>query len=160
MKIDLENLFAQKIVSGINLFTGAGFSVLPSPSGDKLPTGKEFCEEVITKFNLQDISADKGLSYISEFCPDQEYQDFLRERFTVHSYNPLYDQINKINMRTYVTTNIDNIIRLVMASQDITFLDAKHMMPNYFPNYLPKTRQSLYINFYIKLRIVRIHYNN
>ncbi len=114
MKIDLENLFAQKIVSGINLFTGAGFSVLPSPSGDKLPTGKEFCEEVITKFNLQDISADKGLSYISEFCPDQEYQDFLRERFTVHSYNPLYDQINKINMRTYVTTNIDNIIRLVM----------------------------------------------
>lgn len=122
MRIELENLFTQKLKTGINLFTGAGFSVLPSMSKEKLPTGSELCEEVKKRFGLENILSEKGLAYISEFCPEREYQEFLRDRFTVNTYNPLYDEINKINMRTYVTTNIDNIIRLVMDRSEKYYL--------------------------------------
>lgn len=113
MNIELQSLFLEKLKQGINLFTGAGFSTLTSPSGYKLPTGKELCLEIIDKFGLTDVSADRGLDYVSEFCPEQEYQNFLRSRFTVNDYNPLYNVINKINIKTLVTTNIDNIIRCV-----------------------------------------------
>lgn len=37
IKIDNRNIFFDKIKTGINLFTGAGFSVLESPSGNRLP---------------------------------------------------------------------------------------------------------------------------
>lgn len=41
--IQCEELFKNKLKTGINLFTGSGFSVLESPNGDKLPTGKQLC---------------------------------------------------------------------------------------------------------------------
>ncbi len=122
MKIELQNLFLEKVKKGINLFTGAGFSTLKSPSGKGLPTGKQLCSEVIEKFGLSDVTVDDGLAYISEFCPEQEYQNFLRTRFTVEDYNPLYNVINKINIKTYVTTNIDNIIKLVIDNSPRYYL--------------------------------------
>ena len=122
MNIELESLFTEKLKTGINLFTGAGFSVLPSPSGKRLPTGKELCDEVIEKFKLQEFSSEKGLAYISEFCPEQEYQDFLRNRFTIDEYNQLYDLITRINLRTYISTNIDNLIRRVIDNTSKYFL--------------------------------------
>lgn len=122
MKIELEDLLIQKLKTGINLFTGAGFSVLPSLTGEKLPTGIELCKEIQKKFQLEDIPIANGLSYLSEFCPELEFQEFLRSRFTVKSYNPLYDVINKINILSYVTTNIDNIIRLVMDKSNRYYL--------------------------------------
>lgn len=122
MKIELENLFVQKLKDGINLFTGAGFSTLQSPNGEKLPTGKELCCELKKKYSLADIPEDQELSYVSEFCPEQEYQEYLRERFKVKSYNPLYNVLNKINLKSYITTNIDNIVRLVMDASTSYYL--------------------------------------
>ena len=122
MKIELENLFVQKLKDGINLFTGAGFSTLQSPNGEKLPTGKELSCELKKKYSLTDLPEDQELSYVSEFCPDQEYQEYLRERLKVKSYNPLYNVLNKINLKSYITTNIDNIVRLVMDNSASYYL--------------------------------------
>ena len=114
MKIENEDLFKEKLKTGINLFTGAGFSVLKSPTGRELPTGRRLCEEIVRDFNL-DISPDKGLNYVVAFCAEEKrLQDYLREKFYVEDYNPLYDNLNRINIKTYTTTNIDNIIRLVI----------------------------------------------
>lgn len=97
MKIELEDLFIQKLKDGINLFTGAGFSVLPSKTGEKLPTGNELCDVLRKKYLMNDIPDDQGLAYVSEFCPEQEYQNYLRSRLTVSSYNPLYYHTKRFN---------------------------------------------------------------
>ena len=113
IKIENEALFKSKLMSGISIFAGSGFSVLPSPSGVTLPTGSELSSEVIKQFKLPEMSSDDGLDYVSEFCAENEYQRFLREKFTVNDYNPLYDKLNNISLKSFVTTNIDNIIQLV-----------------------------------------------
>ena len=89
IKIENEALFKSKLVSGISIFAGSGFSVLTSPSGVILPTGSEMSSEVIKQFNLPEMSSDDGLDYISEFCAENEYQMFLRDKFTLNDYNPL-----------------------------------------------------------------------
>ena len=91
-------------------------------TGEKLPTGNELCDELRKKYSMNDIPDDQGLAYVSEFCPEQEYQNYLRSRLTVSSYNPLYDILNKINLKSYVTTNIDNIVRLVMDNSTSYYL--------------------------------------
>ena len=122
MEVKNGNAFLERLKTGINLFTGAGFSLLPSDSGITLPSGKEFCREIITHFNLKDISESYELDYVSEFCPEIEYQNYLRNRFKVSDYNKLYDVLNLININTYVTTNIDNIVRLVMDNSQRYYL--------------------------------------
>ena len=52
VEIDDRNTFFDKLKTGINLFTGAGFSVLESPSGNRLPVASELCEDICTKFKL------------------------------------------------------------------------------------------------------------
>ena len=95
---------------------------MPNGSGTCLPSGKELCREIITHFNLKDISDGYELDYVSEFCPESEYQNYLRDRFKVGEYNKLYDVLNLINIHTYVTTNIDNIVRLVMDNSPRYYL--------------------------------------
>lgn len=41
VEIQFEEIFFEKLNYGINLFTGAGFSVLPSPDGKCLPISAE-----------------------------------------------------------------------------------------------------------------------
>ncbi|MBR4702634.1 MAG: SIR2 family protein [Oscillospiraceae bacterium] len=119
--IQNEALFKDKLKKGICVFAGAGFSTLVSPSGKKLPVGEELCKEVISHFRL-DLSEEYGLSYISEFCPESEYQSFLREYFTVSDYAPLYNVLNKVNLKAFITTNIDNIIRMVTENGNRYYL--------------------------------------
>ena len=122
IKIENEALFKSKLVSGISIFAGSGFSVLTSPSGVILPTGSELSSEVIKQFNLPEMSSDDGLDYISEFCAENEYQMFLRDKFTLNDYNPLYDKLNNISLKIFVTTNIDNIIQLVTDNSQRYYL--------------------------------------
>lgn len=114
ISIQCEEVFKNRLSTGINLFTGAGFSTLKSPSNNCLPTGKQLCKEIIEHFSLSDVSEDDGLDYVSEFCPESEYQNYLRERFSVTDYNPLYNSLMKVNIKSIITTNIDNIIRKVV----------------------------------------------
>lgn len=44
--IDNRNIFFEKLKTGVNLFIGAGFSVLESPTGSRLPVANELCKEI------------------------------------------------------------------------------------------------------------------
>lgn len=112
LKIEYEELFKQKLTNGINLFTGAGFSVLPDTENVKLPDSQQLCEEIYKSFKIDFSYGNdlESLSTIVEATASQRYQAFLRKRFTVKKYNDLYNSINKINIKSYITTNIDNII--------------------------------------------------
>lgn len=122
INIQNQNLFEDKLKKGIVIFAGAGFSVLKSKDGTKLPTAEELKNEIIQHFNLSSVEAGGDLSYVSEFCVESEYQMFLRERFTVKDYNPLYNALNSINLKAFATTNIDNIIRLVVDNGNRFYL--------------------------------------
>lgn len=126
MKIEHEDLLKSYLSRGINLFVGAGFSVLPDNEGNKLPTGSELRDEICDFFK-EDA---KALS-LEDICTivnsknESGLQDFLRHRFTLTTYNKLYDNICNINIKSFITTNIDNLIHLIIRkSKRYYLLDA------------------------------------
>lgn len=126
IEIDNRNIFFENLKTGINLFTGAGFSILESPSGNTLPTADELCEEIRTKFNLDVIysnNLEKLSSILKRNCK-KEFQSYLREKYTIHDYNELYDVLNKINISSIITTNIDNLIYSVMDKSNRYYLNS------------------------------------
>lgn len=112
---NLEQLFLNELTDGINLFLGAGFSKLPDSEGEIFPDANELCEEICQKFSIDDIFKD-DLYSASELIPKIEYQNYLRERFTiVNKINDKYNLLDKININCIVTTNIDNLIKTIFS---------------------------------------------
>lgn len=116
MKVEREDLFVEKLMTGVNLFTGAGFSGLPDDDGNSLPTADELCPELCRNFNLSYETFGNDLEALCALVDNDELQDFLRKKFTVKKINSRYLLLNRINMLSYITTNIDNIIHLAIES--------------------------------------------
>ena len=114
--IDCAEMFKVALQNGINLFTGAGFSTLPDPDGKRLPVASELCKDICIRFSIDPKYKEnlEQLSNIVNLRYKDEFQMYLREKFTVSSYNERYDILNSINLNSYITTNIDNIIQCVM----------------------------------------------
>ena len=125
IEIDNRNIFFEKLRTGINLFTGAGFSVLEDSNGRKLPTAKALGEELCTVFNVNAAYATdlEKLSSILKRNSKKEFQDYLRKRYMVSEYNNLYDAINKICISNIITTNIDNLIPTIMDQSKRYYLN-------------------------------------
>jgi len=112
-KDELETLFIHELTEGMNLFIGAGFSLLPDNNGNSLPTASELCKEVCERFNVEDIFYD-DIYAVSEMVPKKDYQIFLRNRFKTRSeINSKYKLLDKLNIKCIITTNIDDIIHKV-----------------------------------------------
>ncbi|MCM1104263.1 MAG: SIR2 family protein [Clostridium sp.] len=125
MEIDNRNIFFDNLKRGINLFTGAGFSKLESPDGKKLPDASELCDEICKRFSISPAYSndlEKLSSILKRNCKD-EFQKYLRERFTVKSYNELYDALNQVNIKSFITTNIDNIFQSVIDNSKKYYLN-------------------------------------
>jgi hypothetical protein len=120
MNIDKPNMFREMIRTGINLFTGAGFSKLPDINGKSLPDASELCQEICDIFSIPSQYATdlEKVSNIVNLRAKQQFQDYLRGKYTVTDYNPLYDTLNLISIHSYITTNIDNIIQCVMDNSN------------------------------------------
>lgn len=113
-----EDLFSYELSKGINLFLGAGFSLLPNNSNEALPDAKKLCEEICTKFGIDEIFSD-DLYSASEMVSASEYQVFLRKRFTVcNGINRKYYLLDKLNIKNIITTNIDNIVPTIYNCED------------------------------------------
>lgn len=126
VQIDNRNIFFEKLKTGINLFTGAGFSVLESPLNESLPVVKDLVIDICKQFNLNVSYAsdlEKVSSVLKRNCK-KEFQEYLRSKYIVRDYNPLYDTLNKINISSVITTNIDNIIPLVIDRSNRYYLNS------------------------------------
>ena len=123
MNIDKPNMFREMIRTGINLFTGAGFSKLPDINGKSLPDASELCQEICDIFSIPSQYATdlEKVSNIVNLRAKQQFQDYLRGKYTVTDYNPLYDTLNLISIHSYITTNIDNIIAIVILFMMLSF---------------------------------------
>ena len=125
MNIDNRYIFFENLKRGINLFTGAGFSKLESPEGEKFPDASELCDEICRSFSISTAYSNdlERISSILKRNCKYEFQKFLRERFTVRSYNKLYDALNFVNITSYITTNIDNIFQSVIDNSTKYYLN-------------------------------------
>lgn len=122
IRIDREDLFREKILSGINFFTGAGFSCLPDDEDYKLPVVAELCPEICKKFDLPYDTFGNDLETISALADGNELQEFLRSKFKVKKINIKYLLLNRISILSFITTNIDNIVHLAIEAGNRYYL--------------------------------------
>lgn len=122
IEIARKDLFKEKLLTGINLFTGAGFSCLPDEDGKGLPIADELCPEICGKFGLSYKIFGNDLEAICALANGDELDDFLRKKFRVDKINQKYLALNKINLLSYITTNIDNIIHLAVEADSRYYL--------------------------------------
>lgn len=110
MEIQQQNTFEHALRNGINLFVGAGFSLLANDANkNPLPTGGQLAKELAKHFKLSEIPLPQ-LSTILEATKKIEFYEYLTKRFTVDSFDKLYYNILNIKIKSIYTTNIDNLI--------------------------------------------------
>lgn len=122
MKIENEYTLKQALQTGINLFVGAGFSVLAENSkGQKLPIGKDLALELKREFNLNILDLVRQ-STILERTRKDDFYNYLTKRFTVSNIPDLYYGLNNINIKNIYTTNIDNLIPKIFSKHKLKYL--------------------------------------
>ncbi len=117
MEITNENLLQQAFKNGINLFIGAGFSILAKDCKERnLPTADALNKELQTLFKKSNNLNLSQLSSILEKSYKNEFYKYLVERFSVKYVDPLYLSLNNLNIKSIYTTNIDNLIPQIIAN--------------------------------------------
>ena len=73
--INNRNLFFDNLKKGINIFTGAGFSKLESPTGKVLPDASELCGDICERFQVSTVYA-KDLEMLSSILKEIANMNF------------------------------------------------------------------------------------
>lgn len=124
-RFDDQHLFENEIKKGINLFLGAGFSVLAkNKNGSNLPLGNTLNDLIKEKFNMGKSSL--NLSQVSTILVNSRKQDFysfLREMFTVKDFDKDYFNIDKLNPINIYTTNIDDLIYKIYEENEEKYIN-------------------------------------
>lgn len=135
MKFENEHTLLRYLQSGINLFVGAGFSVeAKNTEGLNLPTGGPLTEEIVKYFRLDEYKSLElsQLATILESNKREEFYNFLKNRFEVLKYNPLYNSLLSINIKSIMTTNIDNLwFKITSSSNEFYINDLTINGPTY-----------------------------
>lgn len=124
MNIENENTFKACLHKGINLFVGAGFSVEAKGSYEgkekPLPVGDSLRKEILKTFK-RDENSRMTLAQVCQVISKTQkdaLNDFLRQRFTVIDFDPLYKNLERLSIKAIFTTNIDDLIfKLFQDSQ-------------------------------------------
>ncbi|MGE4194889.1 MAG: SIR2 family protein [Pseudodesulfovibrio sp.] len=129
-----ENILKQHLKEGVNLFLGSGFSTLAKDSnGASLPTSKQLCQELLTHFNQPKLGG-MDLSRVCKILESSnkaELRKFLKQRFSVISFDSKYNYLKKISIAKIFTTNIDNLIsRLYESDTECYINDVTIQGPN------------------------------
>lgn len=141
MEIENKNTLIAYLKSGVNLFTGAAFSIMAKDAnGDNLPTGTQLLEELHKNVG-------KGPNDLPRYCTvmgkahKQELNDYLTRRFHVCWYDPCYENINLLNIKSVFTTNIDDLIPQIIHKDSSRYINDQRangdVMDSKAVNYLP-----------------------
>lgn len=124
--IDYEETLLNHMKSGINLFTGAGFSILPDPDGKVLPNAQCLAKLICEDFNLPGSLSDnlELASMRAEQIDAIRLDEFLRKIYRVQNNNPLYEYINRISINSYITTNIDNLFQTIIEKDRDRYINS------------------------------------
>lgn len=124
--IEREPTFKASLTLGINVFLGAGFSILAkSKTGGPLPLADQLKMELCTKFESSDLEA-LSLPRVYDVLFRQrssELISFLKARFTVSAYDERYQNLLRLKLASIITTNIDDLIYKVFADNPPRYLN-------------------------------------
>ena len=126
MRIEHENTFKTALTNGMNLFLGAGFPVLSSDDrGQALPIGYQLSEELCSHFDVPHLVSLPlaQICAVLESTHREDLRQYLKRRFTVHSYDDLYESIVSVSARAIFTTNIDNLIYRLFDKSNTKYLN-------------------------------------
>lgn len=125
MEIESQSTFERSLREGINIFTGAGFSLLAKDKkGVPLPTGDDFRQELLIEFP----TAPKALQ-LPQLCTflsrskKADLENYIRARFDTGEYNDKYKNIGLINPKFIFTTNVDNLLESVFNDNPNKYLN-------------------------------------
>lgn len=113
MEIENENVLKHAVRHAINLFLGAGFSVLARDSeGRELPTGGALAKELCDAFELPSATNLQlpQICTIIEHSRKAELRQYLKQRFTVVTYDDAYNHLDRVHVAAIFTTNIDDLV--------------------------------------------------
>ena len=82
-----------------------------------LPSGNGLADELKSMFNVKAASLSM-ISTILQRKAKTEFKAFLTERFSVDSYESFYNNLNLVNVKSYFTTNIDNLIPKIVSAEN------------------------------------------
>lgn len=118
MEIKNKNSLIHAMKTGINVFVGAGFSLYAyDKKKQNLPSGNGLADELKSMFNVK-ASSLSMISTIFQRKAKTEFKAFLTERFSVDSYESFYNNLNLVNVKSYFTTNIDNLIPKIVSAEN------------------------------------------
>ncbi len=126
MNIENRNSLLAALSRDVNLFIGAGFSVLATDEDDKrLPVGSELADELVSYFKLEHLAGTPLQQLCTIISRDRRDQliKFLVRRFTVKSFDPAYKCIEKLAIKNIFTTNIDDLIHGIFADSRKFYLN-------------------------------------
>lgn len=125
MEIENIHTFERYLKSGINLFTGAGFSLLSEDStGKPLPKGSALKDELLTAFpgTPSALELPQMCTLISKTKKDELYS-YLYNRFSVYKFDNIYKNIASIEIKNVFTTNIDNLFQKIFESSPTKYIN-------------------------------------
>src|SRR4051812_31800372 len=109
MTIELKNVLEDAFKTGINLFLGAGFSVLAkNEDGQNLPLGTELAKDLSRYFKTASLDLPK-VTQIIESRQKEQLHEYLRAVFCVDEFPQDYKNLNNISIVNIFTTNIDDL---------------------------------------------------
>lgn len=124
INIQLEDTLIKALEEGVNLFVGAGFSVLAkNADGKTLPVGEQLLKELKEFFKDIPDSLDlpKAAMYLEKINKEKFYK-YIKERYIVDSYNDNYNSLLSLNIKGIYTTNIDNLFVKIFDNSTSMYL--------------------------------------
>ena len=124
MIIENENTFLAALNNRFNLFVGAGFSSLATDDeGNQLPTGSQLGKELTQLFGLHPNLGLPQIATILNSSKKAEFRAYLKSRFTVAGFDPLYRVIERLPIQSIFTTNIDNLLYAIYKDGTNSYLN-------------------------------------
>jgi tetratricopeptide (TPR) repeat protein len=113
MEIENSASFDAALRDGVHLMLGSGFSVLAKDAGGReLPVGFALASELRTEFGI-DAAGKLNLPQLYTILSARDREaadDFLRERFSVSSFDQRYLALARLKILMIFTTNIDDLV--------------------------------------------------
>lgn len=126
MEIENKDTLLNALNSKINLFTGAGFSLLASNVEEQsMPKGADLAKELCDKFGKKYSEKNDlaKLYTVISSTHNEQLQDFLRKRFTIKNFDLRYKVLDKLSIDTIFTTNIDNLLQKIFEGSKSKYLN-------------------------------------
>lgn len=123
--IQLEGSLSKALEEGVNIFIGAGFSVLAKDGeGKHLPVGDALVNEIRSTF--QSVPPNLDLAKTAMFLEKtdkEKFIKFLKRRFMVSEYDNAYAHLLNANIKGIFSTNIDNLISKIFENSYSLYLN-------------------------------------